>query len=317
MDPLPADGVQDERRQECRPGRQDRPAQGLVHSLVDHRGRHVSSLASQFAKPVEDHDRIVDRKADDREQRRHHVEADLEVVHEGPAQVRGDIGAQGQAGDGHEHVVRQRNHGRQAEGDVLEADPDIQHDHQQAGEQGIDGGDLGIPSHLAADRVGGEIDRGLGERRLHSLENAARRGRVECGRQRPVAAGPARGRCGLGGCDVEIRITDLLGLERCLDRRPERRPADLLGKAEFRDRGRHRLGRRITPLAIPLLSGGSGLRRHVDDVHAVRREPTGKQVADRRLHVPRLIAPQRRVDLVPQIRGAPGRRYRTHRGVWE
>ena len=78
---------------------QQRSAQGLVGALVDHLAGHVGILAADFADSVEDDDRVVDRIADDRQERGHDRQVDLERLDHQEAQVGGDVDAHGDAAE--------------------------------------------------------------------------------------------------------------------------------------------------------------------------------------------------------------------------
>ena len=68
----------------------------LIDAQVDHVGRQVGALAADLANAVEDHDRVVDRKTDDRQQRGHDRQADLERIDQQRLHVRRQVGAQRQ-----------------------------------------------------------------------------------------------------------------------------------------------------------------------------------------------------------------------------
>ena len=179
MDALATEQIQDQRGKKRRAGGEDRAAQCLIDRLVDHLRRDVRTLATQFTESVEDHDRVVDRKADNRQERGHHVETDLEVINQRPAKKAAQVGAEGEAGHRHQHVVDECHDGCEAEGDVLEPHPHVEHDHQQARQHRVERGDLRVASHLTTDRVGREIDRRIGEFLRHPLHHPPCRLHVE------------------------------------------------------------------------------------------------------------------------------------------
>ena len=72
--------------------------------------------------PIEDHDGVVERVADDREHGREHGEVELEPEH-------------GEEAEGDEHVVHERGDRPERE-PVLEAQPDVDEDPEQRDEHG-------------------------------------------------------------------------------------------------------------------------------------------------------------------------------------
>ena len=78
--PLAAEGVEHDRHEEHRHRRQHRPAQGLVDAVVDHLRRQQRVLAADLADAGEVHDDLVHRVADQRQERRHRGQVDLEVL---------------------------------------------------------------------------------------------------------------------------------------------------------------------------------------------------------------------------------------------
>ena len=311
MDALATEQIQDQRGKKRRAGGEDRAAQGLVDRLVDHLRRDVRTLATQFTESVEDHDRVVDRKADNRQERGHHVEADLEVINQRPAKEAAQVGAEGEAGHRHQHVVDERHDGCKAEGDVLEPHPHVEHDHQQARQHRVDRGDLRVASHLATDRVGREIDRGVGEFLRHPLHHPPCRLHVERRGDRPVAVGlgTARGSLRLGRVRLQFegRVGHTLGLQGVLDGRPQRGPVDLLGKVEGHGRReRPGLGSRLV---------GPGRRCDLAKAHRIGGQPARKHLLKRLLDL--IVAAHRGVDLITRAGGDIGGGHGAHRRVGE
>src|SRR5207245_2847856 len=106
---------------------QKRAAQRLVDAVVDHLRRQVRVLAADFADAVEDNDGVVDRVADQGEQRGHRRQVDLEVLQQQEAGQPGgpmvDVVGEGDDAHSEEQVVDEAQHGRQAERPVAEPEP--------------------------------------------------------------------------------------------------------------------------------------------------------------------------------------------------
>ena len=105
-------------------------------------------LPLQLADPVEDHDRVVDREADQRQERGDHRQVDLEWLQEAatwltPGIIRQPVG-DGHRAQGDQHVVDDRDDRRQAVDQRLEAEPEVQGDDQPARDGRDDGQGLGL-----------------------------------------------------------------------------------------------------------------------------------------------------------------------------
>ena len=302
MDSLPAKQIQNQRGEKGGARREDRAAERLIDGLVDHRPCYELALAAEFPQAIEDHDRVVDRETDDRQQCRHHVEADLEIIDECPAHDGCHKLAQRQAGNRHEHVVREGHHGREAEGHILKPQPDVEHDHQQAGEQRVDCRHLRVAGDLATDRVRREIHRCFVQLLRDPLQHTAGDIGLQRRRQSPVTIGPRSTGHSLG-LEFEGSVTNAFRFHGLLDRGPEREQVDLFREVERRDRAErlHRLLgvlARVAILFLVLLRG----RRDLAEPHRVGGQTPRKRVLQGRFH--RIVVPQRRVDLVPQVGNA-------------
>jgi hypothetical protein len=98
VDHLAAEQVEGERRQEHGERGDDRPRQRLVHRGVHHvLVAQLVELLRALADAVEDHDRVVDRVAGERQERRDDGQRDLAVEEADDAERR-------------EHVVEERDH---------------------------------------------------------------------------------------------------------------------------------------------------------------------------------------------------------------
>ena len=106
--------------------------------MVDDRPERLARVADAvLPDPVEDHDRVVDREADDGQQR-----GDEEGVELQPEQVSED----GEGADYHHHVVQQGDDRRGAEPEP-EADPQVGEDEQLAN----DDQDCRAPDQVGSD----------------------------------------------------------------------------------------------------------------------------------------------------------------------
>ena len=260
-------------------------------------------LAPQFAETVEDHDRVVDRESDDREQRGDDIKADLEVVDERPTEERRHVVRDRQAGDRHEDVVNEGHDCRQTEGDVLEPQPDVEHDHPQAGQEGINRRDLRVPGHLPTDRVGRKVDRRAGQIALHLPEDTRRRLGVHAGGERPGFVRLRAGH-GAGGLDGKRHRPHSFSRQGGLDLLPQRGLIDLRGEGERRGR----------PGGFGGLSFGGRGRSDIRKRHLVGEEAVREHRLERPLHLGDVT--QRRVDLKPGLRFSVDG-HRTHCRVGE
>ena len=129
-------------------------AEGLIDAVVDHLFGQIGILAADFADAVEDHDRVVDRVADDRQQRGHDRQADLEIIDQQKAEERRQVFAERQEPDRDQHVVDQGQHGRDAEHRVLKPNPDVESRSSPGWPSARDRGQqLGVARHLAANLI--------------------------------------------------------------------------------------------------------------------------------------------------------------------
>src|SRR5271157_1860195 len=148
MQTLAAQDVKDDHDEPGRQRRQDRPAQGLVDGVVDQLIGQVWRLSLDLADPVEDHDRVVDREADQGQERRHYRQVDFELIdHQQAADDRDPDQpvADGDRAQGDQDVVDHGEHGRQPVDERMESPPEVDDDDHPAGH----GGDQGEGSRLA------------------------------------------------------------------------------------------------------------------------------------------------------------------------
>ncbi len=131
---LAAEDEEHRHDQEHRQRGQDRPGQGLVDGGVDHVGQGLAlpePAAPVLPDPVERHDRVVDREADDGEERGQHGQGHLAM-------------GQGHGSDGDDDVVHEGQDGRHA---PLEIEPErrVEEDADHPPEHGLNGVALQVP----------------------------------------------------------------------------------------------------------------------------------------------------------------------------
>src|SRR3954447_10142633 len=183
-DRLAREQQQREQRDHDREAGRDRPAEGLEDRVIDDGAERLAGVpAAVLAHPVEHDDRVVDREADDRQDRGHEQAVDLDRAER--AEDREDA-------DNHQDVVEQRDEGRDAHLHVPEPVRDPDHDPDR-------------PEQDQRERLGHEVgghDRAYGRERLLTgdrpellLEREPDLSELALGRKR-VTGARRRGRAG-------------------------------------------------------------------------------------------------------------------------
>ena len=145
VDGAATEDVQGDRRQEHRSRGDDRTAEGLVQCPIDDlvkgtRGSHLQI----FANTIKDHDGVVDRETDDGQECRYEGGIELTSLAHGSGQT--------VPTDGHEHVVRHRNHGGDGEAELI-AEGHVHQNTEERQHRGDDARLLDLLADGGSDRV--------------------------------------------------------------------------------------------------------------------------------------------------------------------